>query len=355
LLLVGDTKIKQYFRNNDDPQFAWHYVREFWYAVRPNELGPTPVAVSFIQSGFKGDGVHGNFEAIVRVRPPIAVQPDYLDFWYFDSKTSQWNGPARVMADGQPITATGDPVLIQSNWGNNGNFELLVPDKSAIKQYFRNNDDPQFAWHYVRDFGYPVRPNELGATPVAVSFIQSGFKGDAVHGNFEAVVRVRPPVATQPDYLDFWYLDSKTSQWNGPARVMADGQPIIATGDPVLIQSNWGNNGNFELLVPDKSAIKQYFRNNDDPQFAWHYVREFGYAVRPNELGATPVAVGFIQSRFKGDGVHGNFEAVVRVRPPIAIQPDYLDFWYLDSKASQWNGPGRLTEVDQTIGKLNGL
>jgi hypothetical protein len=56
-----------------------------------------------------GDGVHGNFEVIVRVAPPLASEPDHLDFWFLDSRTSQWNGPFPLSADGQAIDGvTGD-------------------------------------------------------------------------------------------------------------------------------------------------------------------------------------------------------------------------------------------------------
>jgi hypothetical protein len=138
-----------------------------------------------------------------------------------------------LIADGQPISGvTGDPVLIQGNWGAQGNFELLVPQGQVIKQYFRNNDDPALAWHHLRDFGYPAPPAQLGPTPRSVTFFQSNFLGDGVHGNFEAIVRVAAPIATQPDHLDFWFLDSRTSQWNGPFGLIADGQPVTGvTGD----------------------------------------------------------------------------------------------------------------------------
>jgi hypothetical protein len=147
-----------------------------------------------------------------------------LDFWFLDSKTSQWK-EVPLLVDGQPITnVTGDPVLIQSNWGHQGNFELLVPQGNLIKQYFRDNDN-QFTWHHLRDFGYPSRPGQLGPSPRSITFIQSNFKGDGVHGNFEAIVRVAPPIATDPDRLDFWFLDSKTSQWKEDP-LLVDGQPI---------------------------------------------------------------------------------------------------------------------------------
>jgi hypothetical protein len=111
---------------------------------------------------------------------------------------------------------TGDPVLIQSNWGNQGNFELLVPQGTVIRHYYRDNDDPALPWHFAREFGYPAPPNELGPTPRAVTFIQSNFLGDRVHGNFEAIVRVRPAIASDAEYLDFWFFDSGTFKWNGP-------------------------------------------------------------------------------------------------------------------------------------------
>jgi len=225
--------IRQYFRNNDDPALPWHFLRQFGYPVPPNSIGPIPRSITFIQSNFKGDGVHGNFEVILRVGPSVATQPDHLDFWWLDSKTSKWNGPFGLVADGQPIDGvTGDPVLIQSNWGAQGNFELLVPHGKVIRQYFRNNDDPALAWHFLREFGYPTAPNQLGPTPRSVTFFQSNFMGDGVHGNFEAIVRVAPALATQPDHLDFWWLDSATSKWNGPFGLIADGQPVTGvTGD----------------------------------------------------------------------------------------------------------------------------
>jgi len=356
LLVPHGSIINQYFRNNDDPALPWHFLRNFGYPVPPTQLGPTPRGVTFLQSNFLGDGVHGNFETIVRVAPAVATQPHHLDFWFLDSRTSRWNGPFGLIADGQVIDGvTGDPVMIQGNWGNRGNFELLVPHGNLIKQYFRNNDDPALAWHHLRDFGYPAPPNQLGPRPRSLTFIQSNFKGDGVHGNFEVIVRVAPAIATQPDHLDLWFLDSRTSQWNGPFPLIADGQAIDGvTGDPVLIQSNWGVQGNFELLVPHGNVIKQYFRNNDDPALAWHHLRDFGYPVPPQQLGPTPRSVTFFQSNFLGDGVHGNFEAIVRVAPALATQPDHLDFWFLDSRTSQWNGPFGLIADGQPVTGVTG-
>jgi hypothetical protein len=349
LLVPHGNTIKHYFRNNDDPTLQWHFLREFGYPSQPNQSDRTPRSVAFIQSNFKGDSVHGNFEGVVRVHPAPIVGSDFLDFWFLDSRQGKWNGPFGLIADGQPVTgATGDPVLIQSTWGNQGNFELLVPHGNTIKHYFRNNDDPTLQWHFLREFGYPSQPNQSDRTPRSVAFIQSNLKGDGVHGNFEAVVRVHPVPIVGSDFLDFWFLDSRQGKWNGPFGLIADGQPVTGvTGDPVLIQSTWGNQGNFELLVPHGNTIKHYFRNNDDPTLQWHFLREFGYSD-----GRTPRSVTFIQSNFKGDGSHGNFEAIVRVASPT--QPDVLDFWVLDSGQGKWNGPFGLVADGQPVAGVTG-
>jgi hypothetical protein len=134
----------------------------------------------------------------------------------------------RFTADGQPANGvTGDPVLIQSTFGSRGNFELYVPQGNIIRHYFRNNDDPQLAWHQGGDsLSYFRPPNQRGSTPRNVTFIQSNFLGDGVHGNFEAIVRVAPPIATESDHLDFWFLNTKVGKWNGPFGLTADGQPV---------------------------------------------------------------------------------------------------------------------------------
>ncbi|WP_238295852.1 G1 family glutamic endopeptidase, partial [Caballeronia novacaledonica] len=217
--------------------------------------------------------------------------------------------------------------FLQSDFGKQGNFELLAPQGNMIGQYYRDNNDPKLLWHFVRNFGY-----QGGRVPRAVTFMQSNYKGDGTHGNFEAVVRVSEQ--GKPDVLDFWFLNSKSFQWSGPFALLADGKQVSGvTGNPVLIQNSWGHQGNFELLVPQGNVIGEYFRDNDDAQPSWHHSRDFGYAGSPR----FPVGVSFMQSNYKGDAVHGNLEAVVRVAE--AGKADVLDFWYLDSRAGRWSGP----------------
>jgi len=74
--------------------------------------------------------------------------PDRLDVWYLDTGLWQWQGPFPLIADGELVTdVTGDPVLIQSNWGTQGYFELFVPQGTKIRHYYRDNDVTGFPWH----------------------------------------------------------------------------------------------------------------------------------------------------------------------------------------------------------------
>jgi hypothetical protein len=185
LLVPQDALIRHYFRDNDDAQLRWHLLgdRVLSYAVPPNQLGSKPRSVTLIQSKFLGDGVHGNFEAIVRVAAPVVIDPDRLHFWFLLSNQGGWNGPLDIETDGEPIVGvTGEPAFIESTFGNLGNFELLVPQGQLIKHYFRDNDDPQLRWLLPggRALSYADQPDSV---PRSITMIQSNFLGDGVHGN----------------------------------------------------------------------------------------------------------------------------------------------------------------------------
>lgn len=258
---------------------------------------------------------------------------------------------------GRNVQSAGRKNFVQSNWGRQGNFELLVPQGKIVNHYIRDNDNSQMPWHLIRQLPYRTPgPNQLSPMPRSVTLIQSNYKGDGVHGNFEAVVRVSPALASDGDSLDFWFLNSRGDGWQGPFPISAEGQPLHGvTGDPVLIQGTWGSHGNLELLVPQGRLINHYFRDNDDPRSTWHLVRRLSYPIPGrNQLGNTPRALTFIQSNYQGDGVHGNLEAIARVAPPVATHGDYLDFWFLDSKAGGWQGPFPLTVDGKPIDGVTG-
>ena len=140
------------------------------YLELRRKLGPLGAPTTDITPQATGTG---NFEAIVRMQ---RAGQSFLAFYVFDSGSLKWNGPAELTADGEPITGvTGDPALIQSTFGTQGNFELVVPQGNRLVHYFRDNDTPDFPWRKsgasIPGFDGPGLP----AVPTAISLIQSNF------------------------------------------------------------------------------------------------------------------------------------------------------------------------------------
>jgi hypothetical protein len=126
---------------------------------------------------------------------------------------------------GAPRKAPQSGNLVQSTFGRQGNFELVVPQGDRLVHYFRENDTPGFPWRKsgspIPGFG-DVIPG-LRPTPTAVSLIQSNFNSP---GNLEVVVRMKP-ARGEGDFLAFYFFDSGSRRWNGPFELTADGQPIV--------------------------------------------------------------------------------------------------------------------------------
>ena len=96
-------------------------------------------------------------------------------------------------------------------------------------------------------------------------------------------------------------------------------------GNPVLIQSRFGTQGNFEVIVAEPSCqgcLNTYFRNNDDLSFPWSRISKFG-----NDRYESMT---MIQSNF---GNPGNLEVVCRIGDKLVF------FWRDSGPAFNWNGP----------------
>jgi hypothetical protein len=192
----------------------------------------------------------------------------------------------------EPVTGVAaNPVLIQSRFGQRGNFEVLVPlVAGGIAHYFRNNDDPTLPWKAAPAFGQnAVRVD-------ALTMIQSNF---GTPGNFEVIARIGERL------VFFWRESASPLAWHGPVPLVADGVAVSGvTGNPMLIQSKFGQTGNFELVVPlVAGGIAAYWRDNDDLTLPWH-------GPELVELQKQFDALSLIQGNF---GNHGNLEIVYRV------------------------------------------
>jgi hypothetical protein len=281
--------LEHIWRNNDAPGMPWSDPSLF----SPN-VGHVD-AVTMIQSNY---GSPGNLEVVARVG-------DTLQFFWRDSGPAfRWNGPSQIAS-----RAAGTPALIQSKFGRQGNFELVYPlATGGLGFMWRNNDAPGMPWSAPATFG-----TDIGVAQ-AVTIIQSNYGSP---GNLELIARAG-------DFLHFFWRDSGPAfRWNGPIRI-ADG----AAGNPALIQSRFGRQGNFELVYPLASGgLGFMWRNNDAPNMPWSSAIPFAQS-----LGVVD-GVTMIQSNY---GVPGNLEV-------IADAANRLQFLWRDSgPAFRWNGPWRI-------------
>jgi hypothetical protein len=276
------------FRDNDDPNHPWSQPARFGESVGLVD------AVSMIQSNY---GSPGNLELIARVGQQLFY------FWRDSGPGFRWNGPFTVAGG-----ASGNPVLIQSRFGTQGNFELVAPAASGngLLAWWRNNDDPAVPWSGPHLFAQSVNPVD------AVTMIQSNYGSP---GSLELVAR------TGSQLVFFWRDSGPAFNWNGPFGVAGG-----VRGNPVLIQSRFGAQGNFELVAPAASGggMLLWERNNDDPALPWLGPFPFGQS-----LGAID-EITMIQSNY---GSPGNLELIARAG-------DRLYFFWRDSgPALAWNGP----------------
>ena len=253
--------------------------------------------VMMIQSNFTTGGGEGNLEVIARVGNALFA------FWRGDTaETLTWNGPFQINDnEGAVQDVAGNLVLIQSSFGDQGNFELVYPSSNGgIAHLFRDNDASDPSWRRSEPFG-----QQLGLVD-AVTMIQSNFTTGGGEGNLEVVARVGN------ELFAFWRGDTAdTLSWNGPfqIRIRDESRPIQdAAGNPVLIQSTFGDQGHFELVYPSSNGgIVHLFRDNDAGG-EWHRTEGSPFPNSRDKFDG----VSLIQSTIAAPGADGNLEVVAR-------------------------------------------
>jgi|GEM_PF-1071257 len=288
---LADPGLAYLWRDNDNAELPWYGPQIF--GTEAGRFG----AASLIQSCF---GEYGNLELVATDLGGHRI----IHFWRDAGPKFEWHGPNFISEESYVPVFSGNPSLIQSTYGNTGNFDLVIPlAEGGMTHYWRDNDDPALPWYGPFDFGHTTIYN-------AVCMIQSNF-GDK--GNLELV-------AMAGDDLAFFWRDSGPEHtWNGPT--------IIATGAfgcPSMIQSSYGRRGTFEVVTPMVSGgLAHYWRDNDDPALPWYGPYLFGA-----RLGKVD-AVTLIQSNFGP----GNLELIARVDSQLA------HFWKDTGPDFKWNGP----------------
>src|SRR5687768_12647583 len=109
--------------------------------------------------------------------------------------------------------------MIQSAFGQNGNFEIVFASpRGGLSHFWRDNDAPDLAW---------VGPQLFGAGAVSSpSLIQNSL------GPLEAIVCTGNRLAAY----------ARTDRWRGPTYFGSG-----VTGNPAVIQAN---DSDFHMLVP---------------------------------------------------------------------------------------------------------
>ncbi|HEX2036455.1 MAG TPA: galactose oxidase-like domain-containing protein [Chloroflexota bacterium] len=275
------------WRNNNAAGFPW---------IGPTFFGSGDLhGPSLIQSSLGGGA--GTFQVVVREGTNLGL------YERSDQSPFTWYGPL-YFASG----VSGNPALVQSQFGTAGNFELVVPVvDGGLAHYSRDNDDPALPWS-----GPTIFATGLGQVE-AVALVHSTF---GVPGTLDLIARVGDQL------FHLWRDPGPAFTWSEPVPVFAG-----AAGIPGFIQSRFGNHGHFELVTPlATGGMAHLWRDNDDPALPWSAPVPFGQAE--GQISAVSLVHGTI-----GTPGLGNFELVARVGERNA------HYYREDQPPFLWHGP----------------
>jgi hypothetical protein len=244
-----------HFWRDNDAKGVWHGP--------DHHPGALISGTSLIQSTF---GTTGNLELVV------CEGKNLVHYWCMGGPPWKWYGPTLIGTGVQ-----GNPSLIQSSFGNTGNFEVVVPHVGeGFVHYSRDNDEG----------GMWTKVAHVGSIPISgVALIQSKY---GTKGNLEVVAR------TGNKLVHYWRTDKTSWTWAGPFTIATGVQ-----GTPSLIQSSYGTTGNFEVVVPRASGGLAHYWRVDNWPWTWSAPTVFG--------SGNINSVSLIQSNY---GTQGEFEVV---------------------------------------------
>lgn len=253
-----------WFRDNDAQGLPWH--------------GPSYFAsgfvngVSLLQSRTQ-TGSNGDLEVLATVRRSGTGVSRLYHYRRQGGSVLDWAGPD-VVDKG----VRGNPSLIELRSGPAGRLALVSPLADGGMAYYVR--EPGSGWRRQATFA-----TEVG-TVDAVGLVENQT------GNLELVARLG-------SNLLHFFRDSAGS-WHGPTVTFFD----AAAGVMGFVQSNLGAHGNFELVTPlAAGGLAHFYRDNDAAGFPWQRSATLG-----SELGAVS-SVALIQSNF---GEPGNLELVAQ-------------------------------------------
>lgn len=207
-----------------------------------------------------------------------------------------WYGPTRFLSG-----VRGQPALLEIGLPGLERLEALLPHSSRGIVHARFA--PLLGWRRVGVFG-----TELGRADAAALLETNAALGWQSH----AVIRVGARL------MHFVHRPWPFEGWTSATEL----PPTSVSGNPAVMQSRFGDRGNFELLVPTQSGgVEHWWRDNDAAGDRWTRAASFA----AGDVLATSI--------FQKDGENDvRLEAVLRYR-------DHVEHWQrTDSGAWQQAG-----------------
>lgn len=201
-------------------------------------FGPPDAAgtPSLLQSNF---GQPGNFEVVVRT-----ADGRLAHWWRINGAPWTWTESARFGAN----IAHSGPSMVQSHYAKPGNLELVAVLNNGQMQHFYRDDINRTGWHAGATFGAGV------STPPVMIEGQYGAADENAVGNFELCVAVGGKVQ------HWWRNNHGNGAWSNSATFGHDVKSVIA-----LIEGSFGFN--LEIVVElNNGNVQHYWRDNG----GWH-------------------------------------------------------------------------------------
>ncbi|MEM9903746.1 MAG: galactose oxidase-like domain-containing protein [Cyanobacteria bacterium P01_D01_bin.44] len=318
--------LTQVYRDNAQGQFPWvgPLPPEYVFACGQGEKslhgsffgGGESSEVSLIQSNFKDFGSkHGHLELVVRHGDRLAL------YWRASAAPLFWTGPLYIPSN-QPHT--GNPALVQGDFGTIGNFEVVVPHaQSGLLHYVRLNDVAEVPWPSPKRFG-----KNLGRVD-AVAMLQSDYvePGES-NGHLEVIARVSNQL------FSLWRASKPPYKWHViPEAITAGlGVNLEVDGVPGFIQSQ---DRDFHLVVPLKQGGMAHLRRQNNLDGSWTLENQF------EEIIGNVAAVSLLQNIAGGN----NLELLVRVTEP----QNRFQHFFTGLGDLAWQASGEFAEIEEDV------
>jgi hypothetical protein len=246
---------------------------------------------------------------------------------------------------------------IQSTYGIQGNFEMVVSEGARLVHYWRDNDAPGYPWHEGSDIiGMPsLNSTDRWTAQGANLFLGLNSSVEVMawvhhYGGGGSLINGGGPASPYDNVEHFWLDNGK---WMGPDLLTTDGQAITPTATPAVLKGLSGKLGNFEMVVPEGARLVHYWRDNDAPGYPWHKGSDIIAAPsltspdRWTALGAN-LFLGLNSSLEVMAWVHhySGGGSLINGGGPAAPYDNVEHFWLNNQK---WMGPDLLTADGQAI------